>query len=482
MRPGTDVVVLDSAPPRSAPQTTDAAFLVGLTEQGPLGPQLVETLSDFRARFGARVSYGVLYDALEVYFREGGSRAYISRVVGPSAVVAGRTLNDGSAVATIRVAAIAPGAFGNSWTVQVATVTGGFTLTIRDTSKTGSPIISQSPTLADKNAAVDWGVADPNVDVTIAGGGGNPATLSASALSAGDDNRASITDADWLVALNRFQSSLGAGQVLAPGMTSATTRTNLLLHAQNNNRLAILDSTDTATVSTAAAEPATIRTNAGNDAARYGTIWAPWIRINGIAAGTTREVPPSPVIAGMIARSDLAGNPVGQPAANLNGVSRTALALAQPYVDTDVSTLYASQVNAFRVGPSGIMAYGDQAVVDPLAYPLWQGFAANRTVMTIRAQADVILQAHVFAVIDGQGIEFTRLAGELVGMLTPFWETGSLYGATPDDAFRVDTGPKVNTPTTIANRELHATVAIKTSPAADWVTLNLVRVATTETL
>lgn len=483
MRPGTDVAIIDSAPPRSAPQTTDAAFFVGLTEQGPLFG-FTETLNDFRNRWGARVTYGALYDALEVFFREGGSRAYISRAIGPAGVPAGRTLNDGSAVATIRVTAIAAGAFGNSWTVQVATVTGGFTITIRDTSKTGSPIISQSPVLVDKNAAVDWGVADANVDVTIAGGGGNPAVLSASAMSSGSDDRGSITDADWLVALNRFPTNLGPGQVLAPGMTSATTRTNLLLHGQANRRIAILDPSDTATVSTVAGEPATIRAAAGNDAARWGTLApAPWIRINGVAAGTTREVAPSAFVAGLMARSDLAGNPVGQPPAGLtNGVSRTALSLAQPYTDTDIATLYAGGANAWKLTPNGIVNYGDQALPDPLVYPLWQGLAANRTVMTVAARADQILANHVFAVIDGQGHEFTKLAGELVGMLIPLWEDGSLYGATLDDAARVDTGPKVNTTATIAARELHAVVAIKTSPAADWVQLSLVRVATSETL
>jgi hypothetical protein len=480
VRPGTDVAILDSAPPRSAPQTTDAAFFVGLTEQGPLGPQLVETLADFRTRFGARVSYGALYDALEVFFREGGSRAYISRVVGASAVVAGRTLNDGSAVATIKVSAIGPGAFANVYTVAVATVSGGFTITVADGAGT---VITRSPVLADKNAAVDWGVADPSVDVTIAGAGGNPATLSAAVMSGGTDDRASVVDTDWRTALNRFTPALGPGQVLAPGNTAAASRTYLLQHASANRRIALLDASDTATVATVVTEVTTIRTNAGNDVARWGALFAPWIRVNGIAAGTTREVAPSSIVAGIMGRNDVAGTAIGQPSAGtIYGISRTALALAQPYTDTDTATLYNAQANSIRTGPNGIMVYGDQALCDPLVYPLWQGLGSNRTVMKIAAQADAILQNHVFAVMDGQGHEFAKLAGELVGMLMPIWEEGSLYGATFDEAARVDTGPKVNTPASIAARELHATVAVKTSPAADWVTLNLVRVATTETL
>ena len=47
-----------------------------------------DVLEQFRSTFGGRVSYGYLYDALDVFFREGGSEAWVSRVVGPNPVTA----------------------------------------------------------------------------------------------------------------------------------------------------------------------------------------------------------------------------------------------------------------------------------------------------------------------------------------------------------------------------------------------------------
>lgn len=475
-RPGTNVNVLDALPPRSAPTTTDIAFIVGISDQGPLGPDLVTSLTDFHNRYGARISYGTLYDNVEAYFREGGSRAYLSRVVGPAAVAASRTLNDGAAAATLKVSAMSPGAWGNNLTVQIATVTGGYTITIRN----GTTILEVSPTLADKTAALDWGAQAKNVAVTVAGAGGTPATLAATALSGGTDDHASITDADWLVALNRFAKTLGPGQVLAPGNISTTTRANVAQHCKTNNRRGLVDGLDTSVVASLTSDAAAVRAAAGADTARYISYWGNWLRIGGVTPNTTREVAPSAVVAGLIARSDIAGNPVGRPAANQNGRTRAVNELNIEFSQTDLATLYASQVNIFVNGYNGITAYGDASLADPTSDPLWVGYASNRTVMTAAARGDAILASHVFDVIDGERHLFTKLGGELVAMLIPLWEEGSLFGATFDEAARVDTGDDVNTPQTIAAREVHATMAVKPAGAADFIELNLVRTATTE--
>lgn len=477
-RPGTNVVVLDALPPRSAPTTTDAAFFVGITEQGPTGPDLVTSLTDWHNRYGARVNYGSAYDAVEAYFREGGNRCYFSRVLGPAAVAASRTLNDGTAAATLKVSAISPGPYGNSYTVQVATVTGGFTLTIRN----GSTVLEVSPTLADKAAALDWGAQSKNVVVSVAGAGGNPATLAASAFSGGLDDHASITDADWLVALNKFGKSLGPGQVAAPGNTSTTTRANIAIHCKANNRRGLVDGLDTNVVASLVSDAAAVRAAAGADAARYVSYWASWLRIGGLTPNTTREVAPSCVVAGLYARSDINGQPIGRPAANQNGRTRSVTAINQVFSSDDLQTLYASQVNIFVNGYNGIAAYGDASLADPVADPLWVGAASNRTVMKVSAAGDAILSNHVFDIIDGQQHLFSKIAGELVAMLSPIWTEGSLYGDTFASAARVDTGTSVNTPTTIAAREVHATIGIRTSPAAEFLELNLVRTATTESL
>jgi hypothetical protein len=61
---------------------------------------------------------------------------------------------------------------------------------------------------------------------------------------------------------------------------------------------------------------------------------------------------------------------------------------------------------------------------------------------------------------------------------------GSLFGddANGTDAFTVDVGPDVNTPTTLGNNELHAVIALRMSPGAELVVIEIVAVPVTQAL
>ena len=82
------VSVLSRAQPPSRGITTDVGtwFVVGAAEKGPTTyPKLIRNMTEFTLYFGSRQSYSILWDALETFFREGGSRAYVVRVAGASA-------------------------------------------------------------------------------------------------------------------------------------------------------------------------------------------------------------------------------------------------------------------------------------------------------------------------------------------------------------------------------------------------------------
>jgi hypothetical protein len=84
--------------------------------------------------------------------------------------------------------------------------------------------------------------------------------------------------------------------------------------------------------------------------------------------------------------------------------------------------------------------------------------------------------------MDGRGKKIAQFGSELSGMLAGFYDVGALYGDTVDAAFQVDVGSSVNTPTTIANGELHAVLKVKMSPFAELVVIEIVRVALTEAI
>jgi hypothetical protein len=476
-RPGTVVEVTDQPGPISAPTDTDAWFVVGEAERGPVGSALlVQSMDVFETSYGQRVPTSVLYDSVETFLREGGARCYVSRAIGQNADTAEADFPDATAAPSLHVHAKSPGTWGNGLTIAVAVGVEVDTFTIAIT-QAGTQI-DKSPDLATPADAQAWSAFSTLIDVQAVGTV-IPAPLSAD-LAGGSDGDA-LADADWTTALEAFPIALGPGQVSMPGRTSAAAHRATVAHAASHNRTAILDAADTGSVSSLLAGVSTDR--AGVDFDRYGGLFAPWVTIPGVAAGTVRQVPWSPIQAGIYARNEHLGVPVSQPGAGRQyGQSRTALALTQTYKDADRDALTKGGVNTARGDLGIIESYGSRTIVDSVKFPQWVELGQVRLIMAIFAQSDAIAQDHLFHVIDGRGHEIAAFNGELTSMLIPYFEDGSLYGETPQEAFRVDTGPAVNTPATIADRQLKAVIGLRCSHMAELVWITIVKVETTQAL
>jgi len=476
MRPGVQIQVLDSAPPRSAPTDTGVWFVVGETEQGRTDmPTLIRSMDDYGRLLGDRVTFGFLYDALEVFFREGGSAAYVGRVVGPAAVKASHNLVDAVPTTSLVVTAIGPGDYGNSLKVQVvAGDVSGYQIHILDSDDN---LLENSGDLADQASAVAWSAFSQYVRITLGAASDNPVVAAATALSGGDDDRASITDADWLDALNLFSKDLGPGNVSAPGRTTTTGYTQLTAHAAANNRVAFLDGPDTANAATV--ETAAANAKGGGDG-QYAALFAPWLVVPGIVAGTQRTVPPSALAAGKCAQVDPVYGP-GTPAAGVKGVSSFATDTSQPdWDDTTRDTLNTDGVDVIRVLNGAVTIYGWRSLADPINNPDWVPLGTVRYLMGLAARAFSVGQEFVFAPIDGQGHTISAYQGALVALCLADWNAGEIYGQTSSDAFNVDTGPAVNTPTVLAGNELRAVISVRPSPMAELVTIQIVNTPITQ--
>lgn len=468
--PGVTVTSGASAPSTSPPTDTGTWFVAGETEKGPADlPVLVRSLAQYVAIFGGRVAYGYLYDALETFFKEGGSRAYVTRVVGPAAKTATVKLSDGSKD-TLEVNAISPGAWGNDLTVKVDPGSGDFVLIV----ELGEDVVETSPTLNDGAEAVTWALTSSYIRLLDLGKG-DPAEASKE-LASGTDDRENITEEGWADAINLCEADLGPGQVSMPGRTTAEAQENLLAHAGERNRVAILDGTDTETVGTLVSQAATLR---GEDTARFGGLFAPWVVIPGLTPGTTRTVPPCAVIAGLAARSDgLGGNP-NEAIAGVSHVARYATDLSQAaWTAAERGELSDGGVNALRVINSAVIPYDDITLVNPLDDDTWLFLSNARLNMALAAGFAAVGERHLFAQIDGRGVELSKFGGDLVGeVLLPLYEAGALFGDTPEDAFACDTGDSVNTEETISEGKILATVSVRMSPAGRFVEIELVKEA-----
>jgi hypothetical protein len=398
MRPGVDVISRALPPPRSAPTNTGVAFIIGATLLTTTQVALVHSLSEYVAVFGDRGTgtEQPTYDALDVYFREGGSQAYVA-----------------------------------------STSAAGLMAAKASKSKSTSDDAEVSA------AAVDTGIA---------------------------------------AALAALSKDLGPGQVLIADSTLAATIDNqsaLLAHALATNRVALLSTAD-ADVTTMTAAGTALQSDPN---ARYGALFAPSANVPGVTAGTTRTVPYSAIEAGIIARNDLAYSP-NQASAGVLGQSQYALGVNTPagIADCDYTDLNEAGVNMARVIYGGVRTYGYRSCANPTSAPEWLDFGWARLNMGIVAQSEAIGENYVFSQIDGRGRTIASFGGDLSAMLAVFYNEGSLYGQTPEEAYDVDVGVAVNTDATIANGELHAILSVRMSAMAEWVEIEIVKYATDQAL
>jgi hypothetical protein len=475
-RPGVAVQLLELPTPVSDQSDTGTWFAVGTTDRGPTNaPTLIQSIDQFNTVYGARQSYSVLYDAVETFFREGGNRVYIGRVVGPAATTGTKTLLDSGAGVSLTVNANGPGAWSANYKVGVVagTASGSYQIVVADINNV---TLEQSGDLLTQGAAVSWSQYSNYVRIVLGATTLNPAPVAVAALSAGNDQRATITDNEWAAALATFSGSLGPGQVSSPGRTSSVAYSQIKTHVENNNRVGLLDLPDSAT-------PATVKSAAAGVTSRFCAAFAPWTVIPGLTVGTVRAVPPSALIAGMIARNDPSLS-TNTPSAGNNGISNYCTDLTQPDWDDFTRTdLNNNGCNVIRRLFGGIRNYGWRSLVNPISDPSWINFGNGRLYCDISAELNAIGENYVFNQIDGQnGATINLFNASLNGAMLAHYQAGDLFGDTAADAYSVNTGPTVNTLTTLANNELHAIVTMKMSPFAEYVVIQIVKRQVTQAL
>jgi phage tail sheath protein FI len=480
-RPGVEISLIEVAPARTPPTDTGVFFAVGPAAQGdPTQAVLVRSMAEFEQLFGARVTYSYLWDAMDCYYKEGGSTAYIARVVGPAPVAATVTLKDGGNASTLQVLANSPGAWGNNLRISVLQGSTGGTFVIQVSDNLGN-ILEVSRDLVDETDAINWSFASDYIDLVDVGTAlSDPAVVASVALIGGTDDNTNIVEANWTTALALFTNDLGPGQVAMPGRTTPAAQANLMAHAANFNRVCLIDAVDSGSKATLKSAAMGLR---GVPNARHAALFAPWAVVPGLIAGTTRTVPWSAIEAGIIAKNDAAVSPNFAAAGIQYGQALYPIALSQKkFSDADRQELNANGVNIAVQQFGGIMAYGYRTLTDPNLDPNWIQFTNSRLYMAIVAQADAIGENYVFSQIDGKGVTLGKFNGDLTAMLLNFYNEGSLYGGTSDQAFTVDTGPSVNTPQTIAAGEIHAVLRVKMSPFAELVVIEIVKRLITDIL
>jgi phage tail sheath protein FI len=121
LTPGVYIEEIEiGAKPIEGVSTSTAAFL-GKTERGPIDPRLVTSFDQFRRLYGGYLPDSHLAYEVDGFFRNGGSRCYIARIVGdssePAKNIATKAFYPGEKV--IRVQATKVGEAGNGISVKI---------------------------------------------------------------------------------------------------------------------------------------------------------------------------------------------------------------------------------------------------------------------------------------------------------------------------------------------------------------------------
>lgn len=471
-----------SAPAR-APSST--YFAAGLTERGPVDkPSRVFSFAAFATLYGARPAFGTLWDDVKTFFEEGGTQAYIQRVVGASATLGAiaTPLQDRNATPddTLNVTAANPGAWSSRLSIKV--LDGATAATFRFQVLLDGIVVEDYSALPSPQAAVSK-INAQSAYVRLADAGSastapanNPVAIGATALTAGTDDRAAVVTLTYTTALDKFAKGFGDGAVALPGIGSSV-HTALIAHADANNRIAILAGArgdDKATMSSYAASL---------DAKRAG-YFAPWVQIRDDFGGV-RAISPEGYIAACRARAHELVGP-WRPAAGENGKARFVLAPDQEFTPADANDLDAAKVNVIRTLAGATRLYG------------WRSLSADTDNWAILTGADVInrivveaeaqLEPYVFGVIDSSGHLLSSIAGTLTGIVIPMANQGGLFAARDalgdqvDPGYRVNTSETINPVNSLALNQVFAEVAVRVSPTAAMVNLLVSKAGVTAAL
>ena len=504
--PGVYVNVTASASNSQGVNPTGQWFVVG-NAAGPTGVAItVSSMSDFATYFGQFVGgkltgrYNVtpnsvnlnstlLYDALDVYFKEGGIVANVS-ILGAATGATAATATLG----TNSFTAISGGTWANSTDASAAGLVINFTNTTVNTVATyaasivlNGVLLASSPKFEATGAELalnQWINSLPVIKSlctvsTISGSAALPTTNSTTSIYFASGTDAATADTDAPNALAVFGTSFGPGQVSYPGAYSEAVYAALTDHASANNRVAVLDVNPSHSAAQLISDVHTLQSS-GSDTS-HAAIFGPWLAVPGATAGFARTVPASSLAAALMAKVDTKYDANVAAAGSANGTSVYATGVAKAYSADDRGLLNSAGINVVRLVPTtgSISVYGYRSL-DTTGD--WTFLNNVRFRMQLQSEFETSGEAFMFKQIDGRGQLISQFNSALAGVCQGHWIKGSLYGPTPDASFIVNTGTQVNTPATIAAGQLNANVSLKMSPFGEFITINVTKYLANATL
>jgi len=472
-----------TGPSTATTRESSQLFVVGLSQRGPSDEAiLIESIADFEDVFGDYISTSYLHPTVEAFFEEGGTRAYVARVVGASATIGELTLQDGGDD-VITLTANGAGDWSGDVEVEVTHPTGStFKINLYyngDLKYSTGTVSTSSQAVGRINLSA---IASRYVIASLDDAALIPDAISATALSAGDDDASSVTSAGYVDALELFNDALGSGAVACADESDATVTSGLIAHANAYSRIALLYAPEN---STAAAVKAKALTVQGEDGAEHAAMYYPWVEAPTSTAGITRFIPPVGYVA---AKRALAHNQVGphMPGAGLLSVARFITGVKSEINKVTGDDLDENYVNAIRVIQNTVRIYGARscsADTENFRYITQQDVINSIVTECYRTVEDV-----VFSSIDGRNTIFANIESRLLAVLTVMRNIGALYpafdanGRQLDDGYTVKCDSSINPTSQLAEGLVKARLGVRVSSVGDQIEIDIVKSNLTSTV
>jgi hypothetical protein len=494
MLPRTLVRTIDAPPAIAVPLDSTRLLIAAESFRGTAAPMRFSSPRDV-SRYLERTGVGIpAWDAIDVAMREGVSEVWLARILGPAAASASIALA-GASGTSFTISAHEPGEWANGaaggLTAEVVNGPGGASERVviirRVTPPTGTGPVeigrtTAETTRADLILAVEriGRVTLPGGEIrpllTVAAGADTtlPAVAAAANYTGGDSDSDGVTTTHVRAALDLVSIDEGPMSVATPGRNTDATNEEILGHCSTHDRTALLEQASGLAVGTITASAAVLRAlgSGAEGIARLGGLWKDHLTGPGLVPGTTRTVPATIVVAGLIARLERAeGHPNVAPFGDF-GTPRWATTVVSQSTEADAETLFAAGCNVWT-SYLGVPRNRTFRTLEEFGTSEWVDLAHTRLERAVRAHARDVGRGMGSRVINRATIsDFGALLRQ---RLEALWKAGALFGATPDEAFRVDVD-SVNDTTSIAAHEVNAAVGLKMAEHAEYVNIDLAKV------
>ena len=481
-RPGVYVQeVLNPIASTVGPNSDSVGAFVGANDRGPTVPTLVTSWSQYTTLFGTWNTNASNDLPLGVYmfFANGGSRAYVQRVVGAGAASAVRTFNDRAAtpLATLRLTAVNEGAWGNSLnaTISNSLTTGKFDLTIYYGGTTDAEIVEKftdlSMTSTDSRYAISVingasvYVIATDLGSATTGSNKNPSVVTNQTLTTGA-NGSAVSEIDDYTGFDVINQSLILN---VAGFTDNTTINAAISYAESRDDVfVVIDSLESS------AEDA-LDIAAQYTPSSYAAVYYPALVIKdptvgvGGSSASVKTVGAGSALVGIYSSTDASRGVFKAPAGLQTRVAGAVSVAALTNAELDLMNAASAPVNAIKYVPgSGIVVMGSRTL--KVGY-VDKYIPVRRTLIYLRKALIDLTQFAIFEPNDET--LWRRIDATVSGFLTGFWSQGGLRGATPQQAFFVKVDSTNNPQQSIDNGEVHIEVGVALQRPAEFVVIKI---------